>query len=80
MVVQAAVLVVLAPLQRQRGMGTHRLYRQAKVITAAIMAATLHRLILLAVAAALAPLVAAELPLPLEVVATVLHQQFLAVP
>jgi hypothetical protein len=61
-------------------METPRLYRQAKAITAAITGATSHRLILLAAAVVLAPLVAAELLLPLEVGATVLHQRFLAVP
>jgi hypothetical protein len=80
MVVQAAAVVAPAALQQQRGMETPRLYRQAKAIMAAITVATSHRLIHLAAAGVLALLVAAELHLPLEAVATVLHQQFLAVP
>jgi hypothetical protein len=80
MVVRAAALVVLAALQRQREMGTLRLYRQAKAITVVIMAETSRRLILLAAVAVLAPLVAAELPLLLEVEETVLRQRFLAAP
>jgi hypothetical protein len=80
MVVQAVALVAPAASQRQQGMETPRLYRQAKGITAVITVATSRRLILLAAAVGLVPLAVAELHLLLEAAVTVLHQQFLARP
>jgi hypothetical protein len=79
MVVQAVALVAPAAEQRQQETETPRLYRQAKAITAVIMAEILLLRFLLAAVVVLALLVVTELHLLLEAVAQARPRQSLAV-